>query len=113
MNELTPTQIFAAILGVCAGISTIGAAVGWVIKCVKAARAPGQKINDRLTALEQGHKQHMEYLERDNDRLLEIEKGSRVTPRALLALLKHGIDGNDIEGMKKAEVELQEFLIER
>ena len=28
MSAWTPTQIFAAILGVCAGISTIGAAVG-------------------------------------------------------------------------------------
>ena len=113
MNELTPTQIFAAILGVCAGISTIGAAVGWIIKCVKAARAPGQKIHDRLTALEQGHKQHMEYLERDNRRLEAIEEGNRVTQRALLALLKHGIDGNDEEAMRRSMLELQDYLIER
>ena len=113
MNTWSPTQIFAAILGVCAGISTIGAAVGWIIKCVKAARAPAQKINDRLTALEAQQKVHAGYLDRDNMRFEAIEKGERVTQRALLALLKHGIDGNDIEGMKRAERELQEYLIER
>ena len=46
-------------------------------------------------------------------RLDAIEEGSRVTQRAILALLSHGIDGNDIDAMKAAKKELQEYLIER
>lgn len=111
--SFTPAQLFAAILGICAGISCIAGAVGWMVKVVRAAKKPSQRVNDRLAALEEGHKQHTEYLEQDKRRLDVMEQGNRVTQRALLALLKHGIDGNDIDAMKKAEVELQEFLIER
>lgn len=113
MSALTPGQIFASILGVCAGISTIGAAVGWIIKCIKAAKAPAKRINDRLTALETLAEDHAGYLDADKRRLDALERGNRVTQRALLALLKHGIDGNDVEAMKRAENELQEYLIER
>lgn len=113
MEHLTPTQIFAAILGVCAGISTIGAAVGWIIKCVRAAKAPAKRINDRIAALETLAEDHAGYLDADKRRLDALERGNRVTQRALLALLKHGIDGNDIDAMKRAEGELQEYLIER
>lgn len=111
--SFTPAQLFASILGVCAGISCIAGAVGWLIKGIRAAKKPSQRVNDRLTALEEGHKQHMEYLEQDKRRLDVMEQGNRISQRALLALLKHGIDGNDVDGMRKAEIELQEFLIER
>lgn len=111
--SFTPAQLFAAILGICAGISCIAGAVGWMVKAVRAAKKPSQRVNDRLTALEAGQKQHTEYLEQDKRRLDVIELGNRVTQRALLALLKHGIDGNDVEAMRRAEQELQEFLIER
>ena len=113
MSEFSPGQIFAAILGICAGISTIGAAVGWIIKCVKAARAPAKRINDRIEALETLAEDHAGYLDADKRRLDALERGNRVTQRALLALLKHGIDGNDVEAMRASMAELQDFLIER
>ena len=47
----------------------------------------------------------------DKKRLEEMEQGNKVTQRAILALLSHGIDGNDIEAMKAAKKELQDFLI--
>ena len=111
--SFTPAQLFAAILAICAGISCIAGAIGWVIKWVQAARKPSQKLHERIAALEAAQKTHSEYLDSDSKRLEAIEAGSRVTQRALLALLKHGIDGNDVEGMKRAEAELQEYLIER
>ena len=42
-----------------------------------------------------------------------LEEENIVTQRALLALLAHGIDGNDIEAMRKAKTELTDYLIER
>lgn len=111
--SFTPAQLFAAILGICAGISCIAGGVGWIVKGFKAAKKPAARMNDRVTSLEAAQKRHEEYLEKDNERLEAIEAGNRVTQRALLALLKHGIDGNDVDAMKRAEEELQEFLIER
>ena len=50
---------------------------------------------------------------KDFNRLNKLEEGNIVTQRALLALLAHGIDGNDVEAMRKAKAELTDYLIER
>ena len=74
------------------------------------------KATVKIAQLEQRVK-HLEeidgYLETDKKRLDGIEDGNRATKRALLALLDHGIDGNNIAQMQKAKEELQEHLISR
>ena len=104
----TPTSLFAGILTVCAGISCVAAAVGWIIKVINAAKQP---VEERLSALEQKSAEYETYFINDKKRLEEMEQGNKVTQRAILALLSHGIDGNDIEAMKAAKKELQDFLI--
>lgn len=111
--SFTPAQLLASILGICVGISTIAAAIGWVVKGIQAAKAPAKKVEERLSALEKQQEEYMVFFKKDKDRLDAIEEGSRVTQRAILALLSHGIDGNDIDAMKAAKKELQEYLIER
>ena len=101
----TPASLFAGILAVCAGISCIAAAIGWVIKVIK--------VDERLTALEKTIEEYKQFFANDKDRLDAIEEGNRVTQRAILALLSHGIDGNDIDSMRAAKKELQEYLIDR
>ena len=111
--SFTTAQLIAEILAICAGISCVAAAIGWVVKGIQAAKAPAKRIEERVAALEKQQEEHQKFFKNDKDRLDAIEEGSRVTQRAILALLSHGIDGNDIEAMKKAKVELQEYLIER
>jgi hypothetical protein len=111
--SFTPAQLIAGILAIAAGISCVAAAIGWIVKWVQAARAPGKRVNDRLKAVEAQLEEHGKYLTNDKRRLEAIEEGSRVTQKAILALLSHGIDGNDIEAMRTAKAELQEYLIER
>lgn len=113
MITFTPASLFAGILAICAGISCIAGAIGWVIKGINAARQPAKKVDDRLTAVEKAVEQHGSFLDNDKKRLEVIEEGNRVTQRALLALLSHGIDGNDIDAMEEAKKELQTFLINR
>ena len=72
-----------------------------------------KKIEERLSAVEKKLDEHQDYFSNDNERLDIIEEGNKVTQRALLALLSHGIDGNDVEGMRKAKAELQDYLIAR
>lgn len=111
--SFTPAQLFAGILAVCAGISCIAAAIGWVVKGIQAAKAPAKKVDDRLKALEKITADHETYFANDKKRLETIEEGNRVTQKAILALLSHGIDGNDVDAMRAAKNELQEYLIER
>lgn len=107
----TPASLMAGILAVCAGISCIAAAVGWVIKGINAAKRPREEIEKRLEACEKTIEDHNRFFLNDKRRLESIEDGNRVTQKAILALLSHGIDGNDVEAMRSARDELQDYLI--
>ena len=54
-----------------------------------------------------------EFLAADKKRLDNIDESTRVTQRALLALLAHGIDGNHHTQMEEAKQELEEHLIKK
>ena len=107
----TPASLRAGILAVCAGISCIAAAVGWVIKGINAAKRPREEIEKRLETCEKTIEDHNRFFLNDKRRLESIEDGNRVTQKAILALLSHGIDGNDVEAMRSARDELQDYLI--
>lgn len=113
MENLTPEMIWAAVLATASAVVLLSNAAEKIVKAVKAAKAPNALQNDRLDALEEWKKEVDRKLIRDNDRLHDIEKGDRATQRALLALLDHGIDGNNIEQMQHAKEELQNHLINR
>jgi hypothetical protein len=104
-------DIWTYILAVCGGISCIAAAVNWLVKGYKAAKAPDDKQNERLKTLEDKSDGYDAYFAADKKRLDKLEEGNRITQRALLALLSHGIDGNDVQAMQESKKELQEFLI--
>jgi len=116
MNQsitITPAEIVKIILSVCGGITAVGAAITVLAKVWSRIKAPSKKFDERLSAVEKKIEEHKGYFSNDNDRLDILEEGNKVTQRALLALLSHGIDGNDVEGMRKAKAELQDYLIAR
>lgn len=102
----TMLQLIRVILAISGGVVSMSAGIGVIIALVKRVGAPTRMQNERLTALEEKSDSHAKALE-------TIEKSNRVTQRAILALLSHGIDGNELDGMRAAKNELTEFLIER
>lgn len=117
MENLTPGEIIVLVIGglmALAGfINTIGSAIEKVTKAVKAARAPNTEQNERLAALEDWRKEVDRRLDKGSQHFSTLDDGSRVTQLALLALLDHGIDGNNIQQMQHAKEELQNHLINR
>ena len=113
MENLTPAVIWSTILSVAAAVVLLSNAVEKVVRAVKAAKAPNMQQDERLAELERWKEKVDRRLNTDNDRLSDIDSGNRVTQRALLALLDHGIDGNNIEQMQHAKEELQDHLINR
>jgi Na+-transporting methylmalonyl-CoA/oxaloacetate decarboxylase gamma subunit len=105
--------VLGALLVLAAAVNTIGSAFEKFSKMRRAAKAPNDEQNNRLDNLETQVKKHDNLLDEDNDRLKNIEQGNRVTQRALLGLLDHGIDGNSIERMQKSRKELENYLIEK
>lgn len=111
--EITPATIWTWLLAGASAIVLLSNAAEKIVKAVKAAKAPNAQQNERLDALETWRKTVDGKLNRDNERLESIEEGSRASQRALLALLDHGIDGNNIEQMQHAKEALQNHLINR
>jgi hypothetical protein len=109
----TVSQLLAWFLAVCAGVTCIATAASWINKAWHAARAPDDQQDARIKALEVKTQSYDGYFANDKKRLDTLEEGTRVTQRALLALLAHGIDGNEVAGLKAAKDELQQYLIER
>ena len=113
MENLTPGVIWAAVLATASAVVLLSNAFEKIVKAVKAAKAPNVQQDERLDALEEWRQEVDSKLNRDNARLVAIDGGNRVTQRALLALLDHGIDGNNIKQMQDAKEELQNHLINR
>ena len=105
--------VVGGLLTLAGAISTIGGAVEKLVKVVKAAKAPNDQQNTRIFGLEKRMDSVERKLANDQKHLDNIDAGNRVTQLALLALLDHGIDGNNIDQMQHAKEELQQHLINR
>ena len=113
MGELNLIAVLGMVLAVAGGISTLGGAANWLVKLVQVIKAPNAEQDRRLSDLEK-HMQEVDgYLANDKKRLDNIDESTRVTQRALLALLAHGIDGNHQSQMEDAKKELESHLIKK
>lgn len=113
METLSPDIIWTTVLAAASAFVLISNAIEKIVKAVKLAKAPNIKQDERLDALEAWRLTVDGKLNRDNERLESIEEGNRASQRALLALLDHGIDGNNIKQMQDAKETLQNHLINR
>ena len=98
------------ILAIASAIVLIVNALEKIVAVIKVARTPVSQQNARLDALEEWKEDVDRKLNRDNDRLASIDESNRVTQRAILALLDHGINGNNVEQMLEARDELYNDL---
>lgn len=123
MNDtisFTASELVSIIIGVCASIITISGAIGVIAKAISKTKAPEATQNARLDAIDKHLdnidkiiEKYREFFANDDARFKAIEKSNKVTQSALLALLKHSLNGNDIEGLKDAEKALEEYLLDR
>ena len=105
--------LIGGVLAIAGGISTLGNAANWLVKLVQVMKAPNAEQDKQLAELQEWRRGVDAKLDNDNRRLNRSEDNERITQRALLALLAHGIDGNHQEQMEKAKNELEEHLISK
>ena len=112
--NLTPWQVAVLAWGLCLtlaqAIGTIGNAVEKIVKLRRAAAAPNEEQNRRLDDLERWRTEVDQKLGRDFAAFKSLEESTAVTQRALLALLGHGLHGNNVDAMTASEAELREYL---
>lgn len=106
-------SIWAMILAGASAIVLLAQAAEKIGKAVQLAKAPNVKQDQRLEKVEKHLEEVDRFLDSDKKRLESLEEGNRATQRALIALLDHGIDGNNIKQMEKAKNDLITNLIDR
>lgn len=113
MGELTPAELWTGVLAAASAIVLLSNAAEKIGRAIQAAKAPNARQDERITDLEDWRAEVDRKLDNDKKRLDIIDAGNRATQRAILALLDHGIDGNNLEQMQHAKEELQNHLINR
>lgn len=116
----TPSELVGFITAIGGAIVTIGAVITLFVKLVNKAKEPELKQDQRITDLENTVKEQGEtietfkqYFDNDDKRFKSIERSNKITQGALLALLKHALNGNDINSLQDAEKSLEAYLIEK
>jgi hypothetical protein len=107
------TDVWAWVLAAASAVVLLSNAAEKIAKAVKAAKAPNEEQDRRLTAAEKDIADIKGFLANDKKRLDSLEEGNRVTQRALIALLGHGLDGNNQKEMASAKADLESYLINR
>ena len=107
------SELWAIILAVASAIVLLSQAAEKIGKAIQMAKAPNVKQDQRLEKVEKHLEAVDRFLASYKKRLESLEEGNRATQRALIALLDHGIDGNNIKQMEDAKTELNNYLISR
>lgn len=109
--------VYNAAVAACGLVITIWAVVEIIAKIVELTRKTNKGQDGRITALEakgrEYEKKFAEYdsfFKRDKDRLDGVDEAERVTQKAILALLSHAINGNDIDSLREARDSLETYL---
>ena len=118
--QFTPAELIGFITAIGGAIVTVGAVTTLFFKLFNRLRAPETKQNERIDDLEKWRaetdntlKAFSQYFANDDTRFKDIERSNKITQGALLALLKHALNGNDLESLKDAEKELEAYLLDK
>ena len=122
--SFTPAQLVSVLLAICAAIITISTAMNvinsWIQKRREKKQKPENDQNERIKRIEEllveynkKFEQYDMFLKNDNRRLSAIEESIKIDRRGFLALIKHAIDGNDIESLKASRKELEDYLLNK
>ena len=122
--SFTPAQLVSVLLAICAAIVTISTATNvinsWIQKRREKKQKPEDDQNERIKRIEEllveynkKFEQYDMFLKNDNRRLSAIEESIKIDRRGFLALIKHAIDGNDIESLKASRKELEDYLLNK
>ena len=105
------TISWSALIAICAAVITVSGAISVVVKFITFLRKPEVKQDENIKNLSKRMDAVDTMLSTDKERLDDLETGLKYTLESLLALLSHALDGNDIDGMKKAKKHLNEYLL--
>lgn len=107
------SDVVTLILATCGGISVIGAAAVYVGKAIGWIRKPEIKQDEIL----KDHEKRITTLEKKTDKdyvsIETLQKEVKMVLSAMIAIMKHELDGNSTDDLKKTQHEIEEYLISK
>lgn len=79
----------------------------------KFAQKPNKTQDSRLDELEKWRESVELRLDIGNKHFEQVDEGERVTQKALLALMSHALNGNDVDKLKDAKDALEAYLLDK
>ena len=98
------SELMTTVLAIFGAIACVGGGIGYLSKLFQWIKKPNDNQDTLL-------KSHTHLLDRNNKILTELAEQDKLVMQALLALLSHGIDGNDVNAMKSVKDQIQKYLI--
>ena len=105
------TEVWAIVLAVASAIVLLSNAVEKIVKAVKVAKAPETAQNKKIAELETRLIKVENEILREEKHLKDVRECNHVVTKGVLALLDHGINGNNIDQMKDARHDVEAYLI--
>ena len=106
-------DVISLFLTFCGGIGIIGAATVYIAKAVGWIRKPEIKQD----AILQDHEKRITELEEktDNDytEIQKLQKEMKMMLKAVVAIMKHEIDGNHKEDLLNVQHDIEKYLLEK
>jgi len=109
-RETVLITIGLIVLGLPSAINTIGSAVEKLARAKKAVEAPNAAQDEKIADHEERIARLERHQESDHKELAAIREYNRISALAQIALLDHGLDGNNIKPMQDAKDELNHWL---
>ena len=102
-----------ATIKICTSLTLIASIINIIVTIVNRAREPEVKQDERLKELEERMTKAEERLASDSSRFDQYEQGNKIMLQSLLALMRHSIDGNNIDSLKEAAKTLDDYLVKK
>ena len=113
MKDMTMGEVWTIIVAGISAFLLLAQAAEKIAAAIKAAKAPNEEQSRDIAELKEWRKEVDRKLSNDQKTLEDIKKGNQAMYTALLALLDHGIDGNNIKQMQDAKSELYSHLTDK
>ena len=104
-------DLWTTVLAAASAIVLIANAVEKVVNAVKVAKAPEQRKNKEIGDIKDRLDKIEAKLENDKKQIADAKECNHVITKGMLALLEHGINGNNIDQMREARNDVNAYLI--
>lgn len=113
MVLISINEAIGLVLAICGGISVLGGAFAYIAKALGWIRKPEQEQNLKLQDHETRIKKLENKSENDFKEIEELKKQNYLLLTAMLATIKHQIDGNDVESLKECSDSIEKYVKDR